>query len=167
MLISIQVKSGAQVVRPFGLTTVPANSTLMHVYEGLVNGHFDTGDKFRMPELAEYDVRASVSLVKDKDFMTVPLTSNISEITDFGKFLLFEMDPDYTTNSKKNVESQKQDAFHVMMDATRARRRMMFPPFKAIAPPRQNKKFQLHNDVIDFIKKHEIGWSADTVEYYG
>ena len=91
-LVSIQVESGSQVLRPFGLVNVSLGGSMMCLYNDLSHGQLETGDSYAVPE--KYDnceVSVTGSSCMTGPFQSVPMTAVVSDVIEYGKFFKYAL----------------------------------------------------------------------------
>ena len=152
VLISIQVCSGAKVIRDWGLVPVSDNSTLLAVFQALCSGQIESADGWQLPE--EYvnsPITCLVAQSQSARFQTVPITVKVEEAIEFGKYFKFLL-------QSPQPRVVKLDARAILMKSAG---QLMWP--EKYDCSRKNNRHQLHNDLIDFLQKKDLGWYKENV----
>ena len=78
-------------MRDFGLINVPLTVTVTVLFIELCQGVLDTGGSCILPqEYTDCDVKAFVSDAPGGTYQSVPLSSKVGEVLQFGKFIKFD-----------------------------------------------------------------------------
>ena len=157
MLVSIQVCVGAKVIRDWGIVAASDDSTLLGVFHALSSGQLESADGFRLSEqYADCPINCLVAQSQSGKFQCIPLAVKVHDAIEFGKYFKFVLQ--YSCQPPAVAQSSS-DAFTVLM---RAAGRLMWPD-KYDVGARKNNRHKLHNDLIDFFQKKELGWTKENV----
>lgn len=153
VLISIQVCSGPQVIRDWGLLPVSEDSTLLAVFEALCSGQIESPDGWRLPEeYLDVPVTCMVAEIQSGRFQSIPMMVKVVDAVEFGKYFKFLL------QGQSQPQAVQRDAAAVLMKSAG---QLMWPDQYNCS--RKNNRHRLHNDLIDFLKKKNLGWYKENV----
>ena len=153
MLVSVHLCAGAKVLRDWGIVDINSDSTVSEVFHGLTTGWIESADGFRHPEqYANSPVSCSIAPSQTGRFQSIPLNVKIQDAVEFGKFLKFVL------QHSDEPPTLPKNAFAVL---TKEAGRQMWPDKYELT--RSNNRQKLHNDIIEYLRAKELGWSKENV----
>lgn len=145
-------------LREFGLINAPLAVTIAILFRELCQGVLETGDSFVLPqEYTESDVKAFVSDALAGTYQSVPLSSKVGDVLQFGKFIKFELD------AVGKIEVPVKNAFDILFAESGNKR---LPDMKPNPTIGTNSKQTLHNDFVNWLKEKNLQWN-DVSQTYG
>ena len=84
-IVSVQVSSGAKVIRNWGVLSVNSDSTLGYLFHAISTGQLDAHDGFRLEEQhAECPVNCSIASTQVGKSQSISLCVSVQDAVEFG-----------------------------------------------------------------------------------
>ncbi len=165
VFVIVQIRNGAQILKPWYGCSVAEGSSIADFYASYSSGQLD--HNLRIPD--EYqDSEVAVKAAKSRsDMILVSFDCPVAEVvSSLGQYMDFVVSTKPAAQETKTLPSTRptvRDACSVLMESSRSCHTL--PQKWQILVP--NRKLSLKNDMIDFLDKNRLGWSASHAQQCG
>ncbi len=165
VFVIVQIRNGAQILKPWYGCSVAEGSSIADLYASYSSGQLD--HNLHIPD--EYqDSEVVVKAGKSRsDMISVSFDCPVAEVvSSLGQYMDFVVSTKLAAQETETLPSTRpavQDACSVLMESSRSCHTLP-QKWQVLVP---NRKLSLKNDMIDFLAKNRLGWSASHAQQCG
>lgn len=164
VFVIVQIRSAAIVLKPWYGCTVPDGVSIADVYASFSSGQLDKS----LPIPEEYQASAIIDVKVGKSrndiMISVSLDCPVAEVVrSLGQYMDFSVSGAVQNTETMPLSRPIRDAATVLMQSSRTCNALP-QKWQVVLP---NRKLDLKNDIIDFLKRNNLGWSATHAQQCG